>query len=165
MISKYSKILLFFVLCAFSFRLNAQQNENAKPWVFWYWVKGAVSKPGITADLEAMKSNGIAGAYLMSIQGPDKTPVYSPPAVQLTPEWWQMVEFAMNEAKRLDLKIGMHVSDGFALAGGPWITPELSMQKVVWSKFLVNNSNAKIILPKSESTENYYKDIAVYAYP
>ncbi|WP_316795581.1 glycosyl hydrolase [Pedobacter agri] len=165
MISKYSKIFLFFVLCAFSFRLNAQQNENAKPWVFWYWVKGAVSKPGITADLEAMKSNGIAGAYLMSIQGPDKTPVYSPPAVQLTPEWWQMVEFAMNEAKRLDLKIGMHVSDGFALAGGPWITPELSMQKVVWSKFLVNNSNAKIILPKPESKENYYKDIAVYAYP
>jgi len=161
----FCKIFLCFVLSAFCFKLNAQQNENAKPWVFWYWVKGAVSKAGITADLEAMKANGIAGAYLMSIQGPDKTPVYSPPAVQLTPEWWKLVEFAMNEAKRLDLKLGMHVSDGFALAGGPWITPALSMQKVVWSKYLINNSTDKIILPKPASKENYYKDIAVYAYP
>jgi len=161
----FSKIFLFFLFCAFSFTLNAQQNENAKPWVFWYWVKGAVSKPGITADLEAMKANGIGGAYLMSIQGPDKSPVYSPPAIQLTPEWWKLVEFTMSEAKRLNLKLGMHVSDGFALAGGPWISPELSMQKVVWSKTVLNSSTAKIILPKPESNENYYKDIAVYAYP
>ncbi|RZK35655.1 MAG: hypothetical protein EOO90_28810, partial [Pedobacter sp.] len=90
----FCKLFFFFLLSAFSFTVNAQQSENAKPWVFWYWVKGAVSKEGITADLEAMKTNGIAGAYLMSIQGPDKTPVYSPPAVQLTPEWWKLVEFA-----------------------------------------------------------------------
>ncbi|MFW0715076.1 glycosyl hydrolase [Pedobacter sp. N23S346] len=161
----FSKIFLFFLLCAFSFKLNAQQNENAKPWVFWYWVKGAVSKAGITADLEAMKTNGIGGAYLMSIQGPDKTPIYTPPVVQLTPEWWQMVEFAMNEAERLNLKLGMHVSDGFALAGGPWITPELSMQKVVWSKISITNKTTKIKLPQPEHKENYYRDIAVYAYP
>lgn len=164
---RFSKILIFILLSCFGFSasLFAQQNESAKPWVFWYWVKGAVSKAGITADLEAMKSNGIAGAYLMSIQGPDKVPIYSPPAVQLTPEWWKMVEFAMSEAKRLDLKLGMHVSDGFALAGGPWITPELSMQKVVWSKINTSNTVTKINLPQPESKENYYKDIAVYAYP
>lgn len=161
----FSKIFLIFLLCAFSFKLNAQLNENAKPWVFWYWVKGAVSKAGITADLEAMKTNGIGGAYLMSIQGPDQTPVFTPPAIQLTPEWWQMVEFAMNEAKRLNLKLGMHVSDGFALAGGPWITPELSMQKVVWSRISVTNKTSKIILPQPESKESYYQDIAVYAFP
>jgi alpha-L-rhamnosidase/F5/8 type C domain len=164
-ISKNIRVLCFILISLhFSANLFAQQNENAKPWVFWYWVKGAVSKAGITADLEAMKSNGIGGAYLMSIQGPDKTPAYSPPAVQLTPEWWKMVEFAMSEAKRLNLKLGMHVSDGFALAGGPWITPELSMQKVVWSKINISNTTNKISLPQPESKENYYKDIAVYAY-
>ncbi|QPH40206.1 glycosyl hydrolase [Pedobacter endophyticus] len=164
---KYYKVICFFLLISIilSTGVSAQQNENAKPWVFWYWVKGAVSKAGITADLEAMKSNGIAGAYLMSIQGPDKTPVYTPPAVQLTPEWWKLVEFAMSEAKRLDLKIGMHVSDGFALAGGPWITPELSMQKVVWSKINISKPTSKITLPQPQTKENYYQDIAVYAYP
>ncbi|MFC4211004.1 glycosyl hydrolase [Pedobacter lithocola] len=164
---KYIKVLCFAMLlsCIFSASVFGQQNDNAKPWVFWYWVKGAVSKAGITADLEAMKTNGIGGAYLMSIQAPDRVPVYSPPAIQLTSEWWKLIAFAMDEAKRLDLKLGMHVSDGFALAGGPWITPELSMQKVVWSKINISSSNAKITLPKPLSKENYYKDIAVFAYP
>ena len=160
---RLSLILIFSI--AFATLAHAQQNDNAKPWVFWYWVKGAVSKAGITADLTAMKTNGIGGAYLMSIQGPDKVPVYTPPAVQLTPEWWEMVAFAMSEAKRLNLKLGMHVSDGFALAGGPWITPELSMQKVVWSKITTNEKVVKLNLPKPEHKENYYQDIAVYAYP
>ncbi|TCC90037.1 DNA-binding protein [Pedobacter frigiditerrae] len=163
----FSKIFLFFLLCAFSFKLSAQQNENARPWVFWYWVQSGISKKGITADLEAMKTNGIGGAYLMTIKGgKSSTPsLYEKPIEQLTPEWWEMVKFAMDEAKRLDLKLGMHVSDGFALAGGPWITPELSMQKVVSSKITVNASNTKIKLPQPESKEGYYKDIAVYAYP
>ncbi|TKC10140.1 DNA-binding protein [Pedobacter polaris] len=163
----FSKIFLFFLLCAFSFQLNAQQNENAKPWVFWYWVQSGISKKGITADLEAMKANGIGGAYLMTIKGSKSSnpSLYEKPVEQLTPEWWEMVKFAMDEAKRLDLKLGMHVSDGFALAGGPWITPELSMQKVVSSKITINNSNTKIKLPQPETKDDYYKDIAVYAYP
>jgi len=160
------KILSIVLLLSAGFtRQTYAQNQNAKPWVFWYWIKAGVSKAGITADLEAMKANGIGGAYLMSIQGADKTPLYSPPSVQLTPEWWQMVEFAMSEAKRLDLKLGMHVSDGFALAGGPWIKPELSMQKVVWSKISTSNTKTKINLPQPAAKENYYRDIAVYAYP
>lgn len=158
---------MLFLLCSFSFQLSAQQNENAKPWVFWYWVQAGVSKKGITADLEAMKFNGIGGAYLMTIKGgKSSTPsLYEKPVEQLTSEWWEMVKFAMDEAKRLDLKLGMHVSDGFALAGGPWITPELSMQKVVSSKITVNSSINKIKLSQPETKENYYKDIAVYAYP
>ena len=61
---------------------------------------------------------------------------YDGKAQQLTPEWWEMVRFSMEEADRLGLKLGMHICDGFALAGGPWITPEESMQKVVWSCLL-----------------------------
>ncbi|TKC02368.1 glycosyl hydrolase [Pedobacter cryotolerans] len=165
--STFSKTLLFLLFCIFSIQLNAQQNENAKPWVFWYWVQAGVSKKAITADLEAMKTNGIGGAYLMTIKGGKSSnpSLYEKPVEQLTPEWWEMVKFAMDEAKRLDLKLGMHVSDGFALAGGPWITPELSMQKVVSSRITINASNTKIKLPQPETKENYYKDIAVYAYP
>lgn len=164
---KYTIISCFILWLSFGFSVVsvAQQNENAKPWVLWYWVKAGVSKAGITADLEAMKANGIGGAYLVTIQGADPAPLYNPPAVQLTPEWWQMVEFAMSEAKRLSLKLGMHISDGFALAGGPWITPELSMQKIVWSTLTISKTSGKVILPQPESKENYYKDIAVYAYP
>ena len=140
--------------------------ESAKPWTFWYWMHGAVSKPGITADLEAMKEIGLAGAYLMPIQDTVSTIPFHPTVRQLTPEWWEMVRFAMQESKRLNLKLAMHVSDGFALAGGPWITPELSMQKVVWTSTEVKGGRSiSLSLPQPEAYKNYYKDIAIYAYP
>jgi hypothetical protein len=138
--------------------------EAAKPWVFWYWLQGAVSKEGVTKDLEAMKEVGLGGAYLMPIKGPN--PAYTDhPVVQLTPEWWAMVKHAMNESKRLNFKLAMHVSDGFALAGGPWITPKLSMQKVVWTeKQITGGKQFNDILQQPETNEGYYKDIAVFAY-
>lgn len=144
----------------------SKQTSQAKPWVFWYWMKGGVSKEGITADLEAMKTAGIGGAYLMPIQGVTNPPLYTPTAEQLSPRWWDMVRHSMQEAKRLGLEMGMHVSDGFALAGGPWITPELSMQKVVYSSTQVQgNQPLSIKLTQPPTTEGYYKDIAILAFP
>lgn len=162
------KALLVFIICCTTALLPvfAQQNDAAKPWVLWYWMQAGVSKPGITADLEAMKTAGIGGAYLVCVKGATNPPLFNPPAQQLSPQWWDMVMFAMEEAKRLNLKLGMHVSDGFALAGGPWITPELSMQKVVSSQLNIRGgSQAKLKLAQPETIEGYYKDIAVYAYP
>lgn len=140
--------------------------ESAKPWVFWYWMKAAVSKEGITADLEAMAEAGIGGAYLMPIMGKQDPPMLEPAVEQLTPLWWEMVEHAFNEANRLGLQIAMHASDGFALSGGPWITPELSMQKVVWSMQTVEGGRTLMdTLTQPETNENYYRDIATFAFP
>ncbi len=140
--------------------------QSAKPWVFWYWMHAAVSKKGITADLEAMKEVGIGGAYLMPIKDTTSKIPFQSTVRQLSPEWWKLVTFAMQEAKRLNLQLGMHVSDGFALAGGPWITPEMSMQKLVWTKTYIAAGNTNAIqLAEPEGLQNYYKDIAVYAYP
>lgn len=140
--------------------------EESRSWVFWYWMNAAVTKEGITADLEAMASNGIAGAYLMPIRGVPEKPFLEPVVEQLSPLWWEMVDFAFNEAERVGVKIAFHICDGFALAGGPWITPELSMQKVVWSQLNIQGGQTfNAALPQPESYKNYYRDIAVFAYP
>lgn len=143
--------------------------EAAKPWTFWYWMQTSVTRKGITADLEAMKKAGIGGAYLMTIQGPANPPYINPPVEQLSKTWWAMVKFAMQEANRLGVKLAMHDCDGFAVAGGPWITPELSMQKVVWTKTLVKGDRIFRIfddtLAKPQSYKGYYRDIKVLAYP
>ncbi len=139
---------------------------DAKPWTFWYWMFGAVSPEGITADLEAMKEVGLGGAYLMPIKGVQEGPQYEGEAQQLSPEWWKMINHSFKEAKRLGLKMGMHICDGFALAGGPWITPEESMQKVVWSDTIVNGGSLKrVALPQPQSYQGYYEDIATFAIP
>jgi hypothetical protein len=140
--------------------------ESAMPWVYWYWLKSAYSKEGITADLEAMKEGGIRGAYLMTIKGPGEEPLMDPPVVQLSDEFWELVHWALIEADRLGVKIAFHPADGFAVAGGPWIKPEMSMQKVVWADTIVKERNLKgINLPTPEHYKNYYKDIATFAFP
>ncbi|HYJ38619.1 MAG TPA: glycosyl hydrolase, partial [Chitinophagaceae bacterium] len=109
---------------------------------------------------------GIGGAYLMPIKGPANPPLMNPPVVQLSPEWWDMIKHAFAESKRLGIKLGLHASDGFALAGGPWITPDLSMQKIVWTEKKVNGGKLfNEVLEQPETLENYYKDIAVFAFP
>lgn len=140
-------------------------HSEAKPWTIWYWMRGAVSKEGIKSDLEAMKEIGLGGAYLMPIRGIESS-TFSKPINQLTPEWWEMVRYSMEQANRLGLKLGMHISDGFALAGGPWIMPEESMQKVVFSDTVVKGGHLNNLkLNQPETKESYYEDIAVFALP
>jgi hypothetical protein len=140
--------------------------EAAKPWIYWYWMQAAVTREGITADLESMKQEGIEGAYLMPIKGPANPPFINPPVNQLSKEFWGMVKFAMNEADRLGLKLAFHDCDGFAVAGGPWITPELSMQKVVWSKTVVTGGKLfHDTLARPQRYKGYYQDIKILAYP
>lgn len=140
--------------------------ESAKPWVFWYWMKGAISREGITADLEAFARVGLGGVYLVPIQDVPNPPLFEPSVRTLTPEWWAMLRHAFSEAARLKLKVAMHVSDGFATAGGPWITPELAMQKVVWTEQHVDGGRLiddKLAQPAAH--DGFYRDVAVLAFP
>ena len=155
--------LLFFI-CYFLFSVG--HADTHKPWTFWYWMYGAVSESGIRADLQAMKEVGLGGCYLMPIRGIDEKPEYEGTAQQLTPQFWKMVDYAMLQADSLGLSLGIHVCDGFALAGGPWIKPEESMQRVVWSDTLVVvGDNGLVSLPRPAVTDAYYEDIAAFAVP
>ena len=162
-------LLLFLSTFSFSQSSLFENFKNppaeAKPWTFWYWMYGAVSKKGIKADLEAMKEIGLGGAYLMPIKGTDGYN-YPNPASQLSPRWWEMVRYSFHIADSLDLKMGMHISDGFALAGGPWIKPSESMQKVVFTDTIIKGGKiVNLQLRQPESVQNYYEEIAIYALP
>ena len=113
--------------------LFARPPPGASPGAYWYWLGGNVTREGITADLESMRAVGIATPMLFAIgkSGPD-TPI-QPPADALTPLWWELVEHAAAECGRLGLTLALNDCDGWATASGPWITPELSMQRLVWS--------------------------------
>ena len=126
--------------------LGAMAQNEAKPWTFWYWMYGAVTKEGIKADVQAMKDAGLGGFYLMPIRGTSERPEYGGKAQQLTPEFWEVVDYAMQQADSADLQMGIHICDGFALAGGPWITPDESMQHVVFTDTIINGGNVKMRL-------------------
>ena len=131
-------------------------NDEAKPWTFWYWMYGAVSKAGIHADLVGMKNVGLGGTYLMPIRGVSERLEYQGEAAQLSPKFWEMVDYSFQQADSLGLDMGIHICDGFALAGNPSILPAESMQKVVWTDSIVNGGKkiAGILLQDPESYLN-----------
>ena len=158
---------LVFLLITYHLSLITSIAEGTeKPWTFWYWMYGAVSEQGIKADLQAMKDVGLGGCYLMPIRGTQEKPEYNGEAQQLSPRFWEMVDYALQLSDSLGLEMGIHVCDGFALAGGPWISPRESMQKVVSMQTNVTGGTGKrYILMQPAGYEGYYEDIACFAIP
>jgi hypothetical protein len=136
--------------------------QSARPWVYWFPLSGNLSKEGITADLEALKRVGIGGVLYMEVdQGAPLGP-----ADFAGPLWREMFRHACKEAHRLGLEINMNNDAGWCGSGGPWITPELSMQRVVWTETVVQGPRAfdgRLARPKA--VHDFYQDIAVLAMP
>ena len=153
---------LALVLCL---AILSRANDTTRPWTFWYWMYGAVSEAGIKADLQAMKDVGLGGCYLMPIRGSQERPEYQGTADALSDNFWRMVDCALEQADSLGLEMGIHICDGFALAGGPWISPEESMQKIVFCDTIVTGGKHHFLMQKPLHYENYYEDIAAYAIP
>lgn len=144
--------------------------NSTKVNTWWHWIAGNISKEGITKDLESMKQQGVSQATILNIG--DQTTWFNPKTYVPTevkfnsPEWYEMFQWALKEANRLDIKIGVHNCDGWSTSGGPWITPELSMKQYVWSKSIVEGG--KVInthLTQPLAINNFYRDVAVVAYP
>ncbi|MCR5547377.1 MAG: DNA-binding protein [Bacteroidales bacterium] len=141
-------------------------SSDSRPWNFWYWMYGAFTREGITADLEAMKANGLGGAYQFTIRGIPDPPHIVPSYNQLSPEWWDIWSYAVLEADRIGLQLSFNACDGWAVAGGPWITPELSMQIITSSETRIQGGGkVNVKLPQPPSERDYYRDIATFAYP
>jgi hypothetical protein len=151
---------------------------EARPWVYWFWNNGAVTREGITADLESMQRVGIGGMILM-----DVLERHAPPkgdATFMSETWQELFTHAVSEAARLGLEITMTNGPGWCGSSGPWITPELSMQMLVFSETKVDGpTRFSGALPKPNASRrmqkdyldshlqvtDFYRDIAVLAIP
>jgi len=143
--------------------LNPPQSVKVHAW--WHWIDGAITKEGITKDLEVMKKQGIVQATILNISL-FKGKNFGVPEVKFnTPRWYEMFQWALQEADRLGIHIGIHNCDGWSSSGGPWITPELSMKQFMWTKTFVNGGkDVSVNLSKPYAIKDYYRDVAVVAY-
>src|SRR5689334_17964804 len=128
---------------------NLEQNflhppASSRPRTLWMWMNGNVSSNGIARDLESMKRVGLGGAMIFNVGE------YIPkgPVDYGKSEWLDLMRHAAGEANRVGLELGMHNCPGWSSSGGPWITPEMSMQQLVWSETrIAGGGRQKLNLP------------------
>jgi hypothetical protein len=152
---------------------------EARPWVYWMFMDGNLTREGMTADLEAMKRAGIGGAIILEVNiGIPRGPVHF-----MSPPWRELIKRAIQEADRLGLELALGAGPGWCGTGGPWVKPEQSMQHLVASETKTTGPahfHARLPQPAprtpffGEQTltpelhkvwKEFYCDVAVLAFP
>jgi hypothetical protein len=105
----------------------------ARPRTWWHWTGGNITKDGIDKDLDWMHRVGIGGFQLADVQLGGGQSV-EPKVSFGTPEWYSAVRHAAERAQSLNLEMSIFSSAGWSLAGGPWVTPDHAMKRLVWSE-------------------------------
>ena len=105
---------------------------------------------------------GIGGVLIMEVdQGIPLGPV--PFA---GPKRRELFKYMVAEASRLGIEVDMNNDAGWNGSGGPWVKPEHAMQRVVWTETAIEGPKQfDGPLPQPHAVGNYYRDIAVLAFP
>ncbi len=133
--------------------------DTARTKVWWFFGETETTREGITADLEAFKTAGVGGVvYYDQVHGKGEG------ADRVFDEhWWQSLIFASQEAKRLGLSFEANIGNGY-VAGGKWITPDRSMQRLTVSETLLSGGkHHQLALP--DCPRGWHHDVAVLALP
>ena len=141
--------------------------DSARPLAYWWWLNGNTDAATITSDLEAMRREGYGGAVLMDANGSDQGGNIG---VQAGPkfgsaEWTALFLHTLKEAKRLNLHISLTIQSGWNV-GGPTVNGAQSAKLLTFTRKVLHGQaavNLQLELPPSKN--DFYKDIAVLAYP
>jgi len=153
--------------------------DSARPWVYWMWMDGNLTREGITADLEAMRAAGLGGVVICEVNvGVPRGPVEF-----MSPEWRRLFKHVVKEAERLGLEVTLNAGPGWTGSGGPWVKPEESMQHIVAAATEVRGPlHFDSVLPRparrpaffgegglpqeiKDKMDGFYRDVAVLASP
>ena len=183
----FSLVLLFFTKALSQEKVDVKtwksdfQNPPTSSWpgVYWYFMDGNMSAKGMTEDLESMKNSGISSVIFLEVNvGVPRGNVEF-----LSEEWQNLFVHAVNECRRLGIEMILGVGPGWTGSGGPWVQTRESMQHLVASSLEVDHTtefplSLPIPQPKkpyfgensltsklAEKRLEYYKDVAVLAFP
>ncbi len=131
----------------------------ARPRVWWHWMNGNVTKEGIRLDLEWMKRVGLGGFQNFDASLFGDT-VVARRVAYMTPEWKDAFRYAIETADRLGLETAIAGSPGWSESGGPWVTPEQAMKKLVWRETPVKGGAPfSGVVPKPPTTTGPFQNV------
>lgn len=94
---------------------------QAKPHAYWWWMGSAVDTNNISKELTRYRDAGMGGVHIIPIYGAKG---WEPKYIRyLSPEWMEMLDYTVTEAKRLGMEVDMTTGTGWCF-GGPEVTDE-----------------------------------------
>lgn len=109
-------------------------SNQHKPWTRWWWHGSALTREGITLELEAYTKAGLGGVEITPIYGVHG---YEDKFVQfLSDEWMGLLIHTLKEADRLGLGVDMATGTGWPF-GGPWVSDEDACKNVYHKVYVV----------------------------
>jgi hypothetical protein len=106
-----------------------------RPWAYWWWLKGNVTKEAITRDLEAMKRVGLGGLLQFDARGYNEH-IVPPPKSRMDfmgPQWRELLAFSISEAQRLGLQVSVNLSSCAGSLKGPWQVGVDAPKHLIWT--------------------------------
>jgi hypothetical protein len=115
-----------------------EASNVTRPWTRWWWLGSAVSKEGITHELEEFKKAGIGGVEITPIYG-----VYGKEdqfVTFLSDDWVELLVHTLKEAQRLGLGVDMATGTGWPF-GGPWVSEDDACKNLRYNVYEVANES------------------------
>src|SRR6478736_7349266 len=109
--------------------------REQRPWAYWWWMGSAVDKANLTRELTRYRAAGYGGVHIIPIYGAKGWESRYIP--YLSPQWMEMLDHTVREAKRLDLGVDMTTGTGWCFGGGPDVTEREGNASVVVKTFTV----------------------------
>lgn len=120
---------------------------------FWHWMDGAITREGITRDLEAMKEQGVTQIAILNVSLFGSREMDVPRKTFANDEWFDLFRWALDEAARLDLRIGMHPWE--SVQSSEQATPQQATLSIRPAMKEWGLSGIKLILPPSAALPEF----------
>lgn len=96
----------------------------------WWWTGDKIERSELLRELKLLKSVGISGVEINPIRFPSRTDDMGKVSVQwLSPEWIDLLNYTLNEAKKLGIICDLIVGSGWPF-GAEWLQGEEQSQIV-----------------------------------
>lgn len=123
----------------------ADPKGTSRAKVYWWWLNGNMDTVRMKQELNAISKAGLGGVDIFEIGfRPDGVMPAGPPF--MGKESLQSIAFAIREATRLNLEVGLNLASSWN-AGGTWITAEHSAKSLYVSKTNVSGGQKNVRIP------------------
>lgn len=95
--------------------------RECRPWAYNWWMGNAVDKENLAREIKRYRDGGLGGIHIVPIYGVKGAE--SRFIEYLSPQWMEMMEFAVKEGERQGLGVDMTTGTGWCF-GGPHISKE-----------------------------------------